>query len=57
MLFYLKRNYSKIGDNSDNKKIRVTYFFMRKSDIKIQNNGIHCSHRGDSNEGTQHTVI
>ena len=36
MLFYEKGNNSKIGDSSD-KKIRVTYFFMRNPYINFQN--------------------
>ena len=36
MLFYLKGNNSKMGDNSD-KKIRITNFFMRNPYMKFQN--------------------
>ena len=41
MLFYYKGNNSNMGDNSDKKKISVTYFFMRNSYMKFQNNSIH----------------
>ena len=34
---------SKIGDNWDKKKIRVTYFFMRNQNMKFQNISIHGS--------------
>ena len=37
MLFNLKGNNSKMGDNSDKKKIRVTFFFMRNPYMKFQN--------------------
>ena len=43
MLFYQKGNGSKIGDNSDKKKIQVTYFFMRNQYMKFQNISIHGS--------------
>ena len=43
MLLYLKGNISKMGDNSDKKKIRVTYFFMRNPYMKFQNISIHGS--------------
>ena len=36
MLIYLNGKNSKMGDNSD-KKIRVTYFFMRNPYMKFQN--------------------
>ena len=36
MLFYFKGNNSKMGDNSD-KKIQVTYIFMRNPYMKFQN--------------------
>ena len=43
MLFYLKSNNSKMGDNSDKEKIQVTYFFMRNPYMKFQNISIHGS--------------
>ena len=36
MLFYLRGNNSKMGDNLDKKKW-VTYFFMRNPYMKFQN--------------------
>ena len=36
MLFYLKGNNSKMGDNSDKQKIWVTYFLMRNPFMKFQ---------------------
>ena len=41
MLLYYKGNNSKMGDNSDEKKIRVTYFFMRNPYMKFQNISIY----------------
>ena len=38
-----KGNNSKIRDNWDKKKIRVTYFFMRNQNMKFQNISIHGS--------------
>ena len=38
-----KRNNSKIGDDWDKKKIRITYFFMRNQNMKFQNISIHGS--------------
>ena len=32
-----------MGDNSDKKKIRVIYFFMRNPYMKFQNTSMHCS--------------
>ena len=63
MLFYLKGNNSKMGDNSDKEKIPVTYFFMRNPYMKFQNISIHgskvmlCTRKRDKrtnkpNEGT-----
>ena len=43
MLFYQKGNNSKIGDNSDKKKIQVTYFLLRNQYMKFQNISIHDS--------------
>ena len=43
MLFYLMGNNSKMGDNLDKKKIRVTYFFMRNPYMKFQKICIHGS--------------
>ena len=38
-----KGNNSKIGDDWDKKKIRITYFFMRNQNMKFQNISIHGS--------------
>ena len=38
-----KGNNSKIGDDWDKKKIWITYFFMRKQNMKFQNISIHGS--------------
>ena len=38
-----KGNNSKIGDEWDKKKIRITYFFMRNQNMKFQNISIHGS--------------
>ena len=38
-----KGNKSKIGDDWDKKKIRITYFFMRNQNMKFQNISIHGS--------------
>ena len=38
-----KGNNSKIGDDWDKKKIRITYFFMRNPNMKFQNISIHGS--------------
>ena len=39
-----KGNNSKIGDDWDKKKIRITYFFMRNQNMKFQNISIHGIH-------------
>ena len=43
-VFYQKGNNSKMGDNSDKKKIRVTYFFFRNPKMNFQNISIHAMH-------------
>ena len=43
MLLYYKVNNSKMGDNSDKKKIKVTDFFMRNLYMKFQNTSIYDS--------------
>ena len=41
--YFIKGNYSKIGDDWDKKKIRITYFFMRNQNMKFQNISTHGS--------------
>ena len=43
IFFKQKGNNSKIGDNSDKKKIQVTYFLVRNQNMKFQNISIHGS--------------